>query len=169
MKRIIQLIYHSEPFEMSFDLPLKKAVDRLHSKVGRTAFSCLLSQGMVGSVSEEKVHVQRVIPMVQNSFKPVFVGSFRQEGDKTVLSGVLRFSRFNQVSMSIWFGFIILWILISLVFVALKPADAWFFPLGGILMFALGVGLVKVCKWFSRNDKDWLYENIGRAINTHNN
>lgn len=165
MKKFSQLIYGSEHFELSFETPIDEAIERLSSKVGKTVFSSLTSQRMVGTVSKGATKIQRVIPMVQNSFNPIFVGSFRAEGNQTILSGVLRLSRFTQVFMSIWFGGILLWVLIASVAVIAKPSETWFFPLFGILMFALGVGLVKIGKWFSRNDKKWLTENISHAIN----
>ena len=102
--------------------------------------------------------------MFVNSFPPIFVGSFRAEGNRTILSGVFRLGRFVQVFMSIWFGIIVLWVLIASVAVIAMPS-AWFFPLFGILMFALGVGLVKIGKRRSHNDKKWLTENICNAIN----
>ena len=165
MRKFSHLIYGSEHFELSFETPIDEAIDRLSSKVSKTGFFRLTSQGMVGTVSKGYTKIQRVIPMFVNSFPPIFVGSFRAEGNRTILSGVFRLGRFVQVFMSIWFGFIVLWVLIASVAVIAMPSETWFFPLFGILMFALGVGLVKIGKWRSHNDKKWLTENICNAIN----
>jgi hypothetical protein len=165
MNRFSQLIFGSESLELSFEVPMAQAIERLRNEVSRTSFSRITSEGMVGIVNEENTKIQRVIPMVQNSFKPIFIGSFIKREGQTVLSGVLRFHRLVQIFMSIWFGFTSLWVLLTLVTVVAKPSEEWFFPLFGVLMLAFGVGLVKLGKWFSRNDKKWLSEHICDAVN----
>ena len=165
MGRFFNLIYGSEAFEWAFDVSIEQAIERLQTKVSKTSFSRLTNQGMVGTVGKESTKIQRVIPMVGNSFKPFLVGSFTSENGKTILSGVFRFHRFVQAFMTFWFGFIILWVLMASVAIMSKPAEAWFFPLFGILMFVFGVGLVTLGKWFARNDKRWLKESIFNAIN----
>ncbi|SDJ81755.1 hypothetical protein SAMN04488540_1142 [Ferrimonas sediminum] len=163
MKKITEFLYGSEEFEFVFDVPIEIAIERLKKGVSTT--SRLTSEGMVGNVSSDIVKIQRVIPMVQNSFKPFLVGSFSSDGNKTVLSGVFRFHRFVQAFMTFWFGFIVLWVTMASVAVAAKPTEAWSFPIFGFLMLCFGVGLVKLGKWFSRNDKEWLKDNISNAIN----
>ncbi len=69
-------------------------------------------------------------------------------------SGVFRFHRFVQAFMTFWFGFIALWISMASAAVIVKPTETWCFPLFGFLMLGFGVGLVKLGKWFSRNDAD---------------
>jgi hypothetical protein len=164
MKKFSEFLYGSEQFELIFDVPLEDAINRLRSNVSKTSFSQLTSQGMVGSVSSESVNIQRAIPMVQNSFKPFLVGSFSEVGNKTKLSGVFRFHRFVQVFMTFWFGFIALWFLVASIAVLAKSSEVWFFPFFGIIMFCFGIGLIKLGKWFSRNDKVWLKEKITNAI-----
>ena len=44
------------------------------------------------------------------------------------------------------------------------PSEAWMFPLIGILFFGAGVGILFIGKWFSRNDKEWIENNITYAI-----
>ena len=136
MNIFINLIYGSEPFELAFDVPIEEAIERLASKVSRTSISRLTSQGMVGSVREESTKIQRVIPFVQNSFKPIFIGSFSTNGSQTVLAGVLRLHRVIQAFMTIWFSFIALWIVMSSFALLTKRYENWTFPLHGVLMFA---------------------------------
>ena len=165
MKKFFHLINGSEAFEWVFEVSVEQAIERLQTKVSKTSFSSLTNQGMAGTVGKENTKIQRVIPMVGNSFKPFLVGSFTSEDGKAILSGVFRFHRFVQAFMTFWFGFIILWVLIASIAVLSKPAEAWFIPLFGILMLGFGVGLVTLGKWFARNDKRWLKENISNAIN----
>ncbi len=165
MNKFGQLIYGSESLELSFEVTIDKAVERLGQKVSRTFLSRLTSQGMVGFASIENTRIERVLPFLRNSFKPVFVGSFRTVGDQTVLSGVLRLHRSVQVFMTFWFGFIALQVIAAPFTASAYPDEAWQVPLVGVLMFAFGIGLLKSGKRFSRNDKQWLVENITSAIN----
>lgn len=162
MIKPIQFIFWSELFVLTFDAPVDVAVERLKSKVKNVSLFSFTTQGMVGRVSEKNVKILRIAPIVRNSFKPILVGSFKKEDNKTIFSGVFRFHRFVQIFMTFWFGFIVLLTLLALI---AKPSEAWFFPLFGLLMASFGVGLVKIGKWFSRNDKNWLMENITNAIN----
>jgi hypothetical protein len=165
MKKVSEFLYGSEEFKLVFDVPIDTAIERLNSNVNKTSFSRIKSERMVGSVNRQSVKIQRVIPRVQNSFKPFLVGSFSEEGNKTVISGVFRFNLFVQAFMTFWFGFIFLWVVLASVAAFLKPSEAWFFPLFGVLMFCFAIGLMKLGKWFSRNDKKWLKEYISDAIN----
>lgn len=101
MNNFSQFLYGSEEFELKFDVPIEDAIGRLSSNVSKASFSRLVSEGMVGDVSRESVKIQRAIPMVRNSFKLFFVGSFSDKGNKTSLSGVFRFHRFVQAFMTL--------------------------------------------------------------------
>lgn len=164
MNKIAQFLYATEPMEIVFDVPLDMAIERLGAKVNRTYFSNLKSQRMVGYVSEEAVAIQRVIPMVQNSFKPVFIGAFESEENQTSLNGVLRFHRIVQIFMTFWFIFVALFIIQSLIQFSLVDAGAWLSVIASLAMLVFGILLVKVGKWFSRNDKAWLTKAITAAI-----
>lgn len=45
-----------------------------------------------------------------------------------------------------------------------KPADVWFFPFVGLGMLFAGVAFVRLARWFSRNDRKYLYEAIKKAL-----
>ena len=165
MGKVSEFLYGSEEFELVFDVPIEDAIGRLSSNVSKATFSRLAPERMVGHVSRQSVKIQRVKPMEKNSFKPFFVGSFSELGDKTSLSGVFRFHRAVQIFMTYWFGFNIFWIIIASAVALVEPSVEWFFPFGGLLMFCFGVGLVRLGKWQSRSDQGWLKKRIGHAIN----
>jgi len=167
MKKLREFLYGSEKIELVFDVPIQTAVERLNANVSKISLSRFKSETMVGKVNRETIKIERVIPMRQNSFKPIFVGSFSANENKTILSGVFRFNRSIQVFMTLWFGFLSLWTVMASVEVFVKSSEVWFLPLIGIPMLCFGIGLVKVCKWFSKNDKQWLKESISNAVNKH--
>ena len=164
MRKLFDAIYRKEYLEMDFDVPIDLVVDRLQKEVGRTFFSALSSQRMVGYVSKERICIRRVIPLFQNSFSPILFGSLTCKNGKTNLNGVLRMHRYTQLFMSLWFGFIVVWLALVSVLAVVIPSEAWMFPLIGILFFGAGVGILFIGKWFSRNDKEWIENNITYAI-----
>ncbi len=165
MKKISEFLYRTEQVELTFDVPIEEAIKRLDANVGNSVFSHLTSEGMVGSVSRDTVKIHRVIPMMKNSFKPMLIGSFSTLGGRTILSGVFRMHRLVQVFMTFWFGVLAFSVLTEGASILVNPSDAWPAPLVGFMMIAFGVGLVKIGKWLSRNDKEWLKERVSASIN----
>jgi hypothetical protein len=124
MNKVRQFIYGSEPFEIELNVPRATAIERLKEIVHRTTLTGIGTERIVGSVNEYQVKLQRVIPMVQNSFKPILVGTVTTKNGKTILTGVFRFHRYVQIFLTIWFGFIAFWTLLSLSFVVAKPIES---------------------------------------------
>lgn len=153
----------SEPVEFVSSYHLTESVMRLKAATKKWSLFNVSEQAAVGRVSEARVSLQRVIPMVGNSFKPVFVGKFEQAQGKVVLVGRFRISWFVRLFMAYWFGFCALFIVLSLIAAIHKPAAA-FMPLAGIGMFALGLGMTRLFAWFSRNDPAWLSDVIRTAL-----
>ena len=164
MKWIFDFLYGTEQFQIEFDVPIDVAVTNLQSRVSGPVLSLLGSEGMVGQVSNHRVKLQRVIPMVGNSFKPFLIGSFSTSGNKTVLSGVFRFHRIVQAFLTFWFTFSALLIVLLSVTAFANPAESWFVPFFGVLFLAGGVAMVNIGRWFARNDKEWLKRNIHDAV-----
>jgi hypothetical protein len=74
------LLFESTPAEFRSDYSLDESVQRLAAVTSRWALSLSQTQA-VGKVSPDKVRLQRVIPMVRNSFKPFFTGTSRRGMD----------------------------------------------------------------------------------------
>ena len=166
MKKLWFFLYGTENFKLEFDIPIDQAVENLKSKVSPSFFSRFGFERMVGYVSSDCVKVQRIVPMMKNSFKPVFVASFSVEGNKTILSGFFRFHRFVQIFMTFWFCFVSLWTLMASLTLVDDPS-AWILLFVSALMFSFGIGLVTLGKWFARNDQNWLKDNVCHAINKY--
>jgi hypothetical protein len=159
------LLYDSTPAEFLSAYGLAESVDRLSAATKRSVFSALGETTAVGKVSEKIVRLQRVIPMVRNSFKPFFIGHFEVRGDVTVLIGKFTMLPLAKVFMSFWFGMCGLFagaVLLG----GFKPEgpNAVFFMLQPFLMIVGGIALVAAGKWFARNDAAWLSELIVTAL-----
>lgn len=161
-RRFFDVLYGSTSaeFESAFDLP--ESIRRLSAATGRSVF--VASEAAVGTVSNSRVSLQRVIPLVGNSFKPFFVGAFRVQNGRTVLAGRFTILRSVKTFMSIWFGFILLWTILTVPALLQRNANAWWFPFAGIGMLVVGGVFVWFCKRLSRNDVAWLSSVIGNAL-----
>jgi hypothetical protein len=160
----INLLYGSVPadFESAFDLD--QSVRRLASATGRSVFSALFQQRAVGKVSASGVSIQRVIPLVGNSFKPYFVGAFQDSGHRVILSGRFTMHWCGKVFMSVWFGGCVLWTIAAVTGVLLEDLKKWWVPFIGVGMICAGIAMVWVGKWFARNDIAWLSRVIQEAL-----
>jgi hypothetical protein len=119
----------------------------------------------VGKVSEEAVRLQRVIPMVGNSFKPFFFGRFEARGNVTVLVGKFTMLPAVKIFMSFWFGMCGVFAGAALLGKFRPQAPhATLFLLQPFLMIGAGIAVVGAGKWFARNDVVWLSELIKSAM-----
>jgi hypothetical protein len=159
------LLYDSTPTEFRSAYGLAESVERLSAATKRSVFSALAETTAVGKVSEKVVRLQRVIPMVGNSFKPFFIGHFEVRGDVAVLIGKFTVLPLVKMFMSFWFGMCGLFAGVVLLG-GFKPQDpnATFFLLRPFLMIAGGIALVAAGKWFARNDAAWLSQLIAAAL-----
>ena len=96
--------YGSTPAEFKSAFGLSESVIRLRAATRRSAFGVLAQQAAAGPVSESRVRLQRVIPMVGNSFKPFFFGRFEARGDGVYLTGRFTMLGFVKAFMTLWLG-----------------------------------------------------------------
>lgn len=154
----------SEPLEFESAYGLDESVRRLRDATRRWALFST-TEVAAGAVSSSRVSLQRVIPMVGNSFKPYFIGKFERRADKVVLVGRFTMHPFVKVFMAIWMGFVVVGTLVGAI-AAMQSHRAESMPLAGLGMLLFGVLLVRFGAWLSRNDPAWLSEVIRRALNS---
>jgi hypothetical protein len=164
-QRLKALLYGSTPAEFISVYGLSESVERLAAATKRSVFSSWGETSAVGKVSESEVRLQRVIPMMNNSFKPFFFGRFEVRDGVTVLAGRFTMTLFVKIFMTVWFGMLLL-ISGEILLSGVKaqgptPPFVLFQPL---LMVGGGVILVAFGKWLSRKDVAWLSAVIGRAL-----
>jgi hypothetical protein len=137
-------------------------VERLRAATKRSVFSALSETAAVGKVSEKSVRLQRVIPMIGNSFKPFFLGRFQSIEGKVLLVGRFTMLPIMKVFMTFWFGFVTLTSVGFLFAVnSTIPVPA---VLGPFVMVGGGVAMLALGKWLARNDIAWLSEVIEGAL-----
>lgn len=163
----LKFLYGSVPARFESSYSVQESITRLSAVVEPSLLSSFSGQCAVGVVTEKKVRIQRVIPLFGNGWKPFFYGSFSATETGSVLEGAFKLSVFARVFTSIWFGFIAFWTLLATSIVLTKsPSELWF-PLFGVGMFAAGIGMVLVGKWFAKNDVAWLTQLIVQTLGTN--
>jgi hypothetical protein len=165
----LDLLYGSVSAEWESAYPLEESVTRLRAATLRSVFSALAEPAAVGTVSESRVKLQRVIPMVGNSFKPFFLGQFVKRGERVFLTGRFTMLLIAKIFMSLWFGLLAFVSIAALVSMLAAPAERpghISLVLGPLAMMAFGIGMLRLGKWFCRNDVAWLTHVIRRAIST---
>ena len=159
-----RLLYESTVVEFRSAYSVTESVERLRAATKNSVFSAIGETSAVGNVSPDRVRLQRVIPMIQNSFKPFYVGRFESRDGVTVLTGRFGMSMFVKIFMTFWLG-MVTFIGAGLVLgTSWKTANSAWVALGPLFMLAAGLGLVVLGKWFARNDVAWLTGVIGQAL-----
>ncbi len=160
IQTLLAFIYGSTSAEFESAYGLAESVTRLRAATRRHAFGILAEQAAAGTVSESRVRLQRVIPMVGNSFKPFFIGRFELRGDGVYLTGRFTMLGLVKVFMTVWFGFLLA---AGIVAVATEQVSPMLI-LGDLGMLGAGIALVALGKWFARNDIAWLSNVIRTAL-----
>jgi hypothetical protein len=153
----------SDPVEFESAYGMAESVERLKAATCRWALFSVTKEVASGRVTESRVSLQRVIPMVGNSFKPFFVGRFQWRGGKVVLRGRFTLHWFVKALMGFWLGFCVLFTALAVVAAMRSPQAAVMF-VAGVAMLAFGVGLIRLGGWFSRKDPVWLSAVIRDAL-----
>jgi len=158
------LIYGAKPASFESHYSIRESVSRLQQVVKPTVLQSLAVESAVGMVSEERVSLQRVIPLVGNSYKPTFIGSFKTVRDRVVLTGEFTLSRAMRLFLSVWFALLAIFVVAATAVVLPTLATDFWFPLFGVVLFGLGVALAWAGKSFARNDIAWLSRVISDAL-----
>ncbi|HWY88312.1 MAG TPA: hypothetical protein VNX28_16490 [Gemmataceae bacterium] len=157
------ILFPSAPAEFVSDYSLEESIERLKAVVYGSVLQVLFQEAAVGRVSKRRVSIQRMIPLIGNSFKPVFTGKFDTRSGQVVLTGAFAIQRFTRV-----------WIAMGLFMAAMNGlivlgkgspnSGLTFLAIAGIA--GLGVGIVRLCNWLSRHDVAWLSSLISQALST---
>jgi hypothetical protein len=164
IRNLLDFIYSSTPAEFKSAFGMSESVTRLRTATRRYAFGVRAEQSAAGPVGESRVRLQRVIPMVGNSFKPFFFGRFEARSDGVYLTGRFTMLGFVKTFMTIWLGGVLVLGTAFAFTVVNQRSGGWVPALGALGMFPAGIALVGLGKWFSRNDVAWLSNVIGNAL-----
>lgn len=153
----------SAPVEFESAYGMNESVERLRAATARWGMFRVAGEVAAGRVSESRVSLQRVIPMVGNSFKPFFIGRFERRQGRVVLTGRFTMLALVRLFMLVWFGFVGVFVVGDLLAGLAHPKALAAAPFG-LLMLAFGFALLRLGAWLSRNDPAWLSEVIRRAL-----
>jgi hypothetical protein len=162
------IIFGSETIAFPLTGSAADAVTRLKGIVHPTFLHAMLSPSVVGSVSENRVGVRFQRPWFHNGLAPVFVGSFTVVAGRRTLAGEFRLTRFAQVWLAVWFGFLLaanLFTVIAMLSGAAQPG-AKVGLLIMLLMWAGGLGLVYFSWWMGRRDRIEIERRLRQALSS---
>ncbi|HEV7613838.1 MAG TPA: hypothetical protein VGO37_18310 [Steroidobacteraceae bacterium] len=160
----LNLLYGSISAEWESAYGIEESVTRLRAATKKSVFSALAEPAAVGTVSESKVKLQRVVPMVRNSFKPFLIGQFVERGERVFLVGRFTMLGAVKVFMSVWLGLVVVFGLAALFGHTAIKSGSFPFVLVPFAMTGFGVGLLWFGKWLARNDAGWLGDVVKGAI-----
>jgi hypothetical protein len=106
---MLRTIFGTDPLEIFSPFPVTESLGRLKNATDSSLIGPPAGQAMTGRVTEKKIKLERSISFVQNSFKPIFIGRVEAYSRGSVLRGAFGLPWAVKASMSIWFGFCILW------------------------------------------------------------
>lgn len=159
------MLFDSTTAEFSCAFDLAESVARLRAATKRSGFASLDETAAVGTVAQDRVRLRRVIPMVRNSFQPIFIGRFESRRGCLVLAGKFTMSPVVKIVMTIWFAMVGVFALAALIGAyAPQGPHALLFRLQPFLMICFGFAIVAAGKWFARNDAAWLTRVISEAL-----
>jgi|SRR5471032_2184619 len=169
--RLLDFLYGSRYAQFESQYAVHEAVFRLAGEVTPSRSSWVPEQCAVGKVTEKEVLIYREIPYFRSSWKPIFVGSFECNNNKTILKGKFRFSNWTVISMLYVFLFTTVWTIFATKAVISRSFEDLFFPLAGVAMFGFTIAMIFYGKWTARKDVAWLSNVISAALHTnhHNN
>jgi hypothetical protein len=105
-------------------------------------------------------------PWLRNSFAPVFVGEFVVVAGRRTLLGSLRLSRFAQVWLAVWFGFLTLFTVIMVPAVMMGAAEpgAERGLLVLLFMWAAGLSSLYFSWWMGQRDRNEIENRLREAL-----
>jgi hypothetical protein len=160
----IPFVFGSIPARFESDFSLEESMERLQAAVQSSIFHAMFEHAMFGKVSESKVSLQRVIPLVGNSFKPFFRGYFHEEGNRVILDGKFTVYPLIKVFLGLWLALAGAFAVAACVEWFRGDPDGIIKAVVGLAMIGFFVALIGLGQWFARNDVAWLSSRIAEAL-----
>lgn len=135
--------------------------------IERPGFQAPFREAVVGKSEVDMVRLCRFRPLIRNSFNPYFNGSFEVRDAETVLEGHFSTDRATKVFVVLYFGFLLLFLLSSAIYVLADPAAVGKVTKGAGIMIGMlifGVILVAVGNWSTKGDREVITKVIQDSI-----
>lgn len=134
-----------------------ESIRRLKWASKESIFEATRREAAVGKVTASRVVLQRVKPLVGNSFKPFFFGAFQTVNGMVTLRGRFAIHWFPRIFATVWLGACVV-----IGVVILQSNGVWALAPAG--MFLLGLGFMCFLRWLAEDDVEWLSSVIRRAL-----
>lgn len=167
MLNLKELIFGSQTGRFATPFSREEAARRLAASVKRTVLHTLFRQAVVGKVSVERVYLYRYRPFIQNSFAPVFLGSFQVRDGVTLLEGYFSMHWYTKAFLILWYGLLAFFPIVAAIDMArsgLSGKELVREALFVIVLVLFPIGLTMFGKWYARDDPRYISEVIRKAI-----
>lgn len=179
INKITRFLYGDVPFSCESMFSINESIERLKNSTKQSVFQSFTKENAVGIVTKNKIKLQRVIPFVGNTFKPIFIGKFIVDDNKVIIDGRFTSFTFAKVFMTFWFGFFVLLTLSDTIKLIKKIIyDSTYFqtgslieslPLTGVGFLVFGVLFIKWAWMLSSGDIDYLKKVISDSVSGASN
>ena len=160
-KALYQITYGTESVELPFDCSKDDAIERLRADLNKNAY-----QALVGRANKNEVIIQRGRALFRPLFNYIFIGSFEDGEQTTKLKGIFRAHAFSQLLVSLLAVFVVVSFLDSFAEMISNPNNFELFSFSfSSLVIMILVAAFMLSLLITRNDKEWLRNNIRDAIN----
>lgn len=167
----LRWLHEKRPAVFHSDFGVDESVRRLSAIVKKWPSLLPFRRTLTGRVTAEGVTITRQT----GGYEPVFYGAFHVRDGVTMLEGYFALSRYTRVSMSCWFGFVILGIVFSAYAVLSgrpiytnRPMAQWQAQLLIIsipcLLLVSGLLIMLFYKWRARNEAAIISQQIEEAL-----
>jgi hypothetical protein len=172
LRSFIDFVCANEPLAFESDFGLDESLRRLTAQIKPPLLEfrpliSLRATVVVGKVAEEHVSLWCERLLVRNGFRPVFLGRFQTFDKRVILigkmvgmNGLVHLVVGAGLAMSLFFTTATLLELMK------GPADPalWVMPFAGVLPVVFVLGMVRLGRWLSSGDEDWILTAIRSAL-----
>jgi hypothetical protein len=167
-RSFIDLLCGNEPLAFESDFGLDASVFRLAAEVVKPPLLGWRLTVVVGNVSEEHVSLWCERSFMRNAFRPVFNGRFQIFDKRVILIGKMEMDAMVYFIAGAGLAMGLFFTLSSLIeLIKGKGSDdpaLWVMPFGGVLSVLFILGMVRLARWLSSADEDWILAAIRSAI-----
>jgi hypothetical protein len=122
--------------------------------------------GLAGEVREFEVKLTRTQWTANSALRPELTAAITPtESGGTRLNGSFGLADRSRLFIRGWFGFLGIWLMISVVVAASSESSVlWFLPCAAAALLAAGTLFLRFAGAFYRKDKEWLLRSVSQEV-----
>jgi len=172
LRSFTDFVCGNEPLAFESDFGLQESLRRLAAEIkppllDRRPLISGKASVVVGKVAEEHVSLWCETALVHNMCRPMFLGRFQTFDRRVILVGkMVAMCGMDHLSVGALLVTSFLFIA-SPLFAPMKGVHGlalWGMPFLGVLLVVLALGGVRLGRWFSAGDEDWILAAIRSAL-----